>query len=521
MLKSNKMQSAGIFAGTLLGFATLFGSVMATVPAFATSTPASSTMTVNLSTSMSLALYASGNTSSEITNLQFDLDPTGEMVSKGMVARVSTNAPRYQLTLQMSGATTDLVQAGATRQIVGTVTDDVTASTMKVNSWGYSLDATNFSKVPASDSPVTIKNGEKTTSASNTSAYEDTTVTFGVKVDGAIQSGTYSNTVVITAIPQDVEEPAANFFTITKMQEMTHEICADTEIPTPSASETTALTAADWASGSRTGIPTTTLLDDRAGQVSYTVKKLADGKCWMTENLALPAGAVLSASDSDLDGTVVSSYTIPASTATFTNSPAQDIEAMYDPVAGGGTTTTSSEYYSYKVGNYYSWRTATAGTGRGAGSNPGTGALTDVFGTDMTVRNNNTLVSICPKGWRLPTSGNDSTAGTTGITTPGSTTNLVNGDFAALYQAYGGTGTSGSDTTMYAQMTNPSYGPNFALSGGVYTNGQSGVSSDGLFWSSTVSSYNVAYYMGLDTSYVTSQRNFNKYYGLSIRCVSR
>ncbi len=514
MLKSSKMQSAGIFAGTLLGFATLFGSVMAAVPAFAASTPASSTMTVNLSTSMSLALYASGNTSSEITNLQFDLDPTGEMVSKGMVARVSTNAPRYQLTLQMSGATTDLVQSGATKQIVGTVTDDVTASTMRVNSWGYSLDATNFSKVPASDSPVTIKNGEKTTSTSNTSAYEDTTVTFGVKVDGAIQSGAYSNTVVITAIPQDAEVPA-NFFNITKMQEMTHEICADTEIPTPSASETTTLTAADWNSGSRTGIPTTTLLDDRAGQVSYTVKKLADGKCWMTENLALPAGAVLSASDSDLDGVEVTSYTLPSSSNPFVNDPAQDIEAMNSDY----TTDTTSEPRGYKAGNFYSWRTATAGTGRGAGSNPGTGVLTDVFGTDMTVQNNNTLVSICPKGWRLPTDGNPD-GGTTGITTPGSATNLVNGDFTALINAYGGSD-GYADGTAYTQLTGTSYGPNLSLSGHVYTGGRGSAGSRGYFWSSTVDNYRNAYFLYLNTSSVNSQLSNNEYFGYSVRCLAR
>ena len=328
----------------------------------------------------------------------------------------------------------------------------------------------------------------------------------------------YGKTYTLTNAYEYIN-PTPAFFTITKMQQMTHDICTDAKLPTPSASETTALTASTWASGSRTGIPTTTLLDDRAGQKSYTVKKLADGKCWMTENLALPAGAVLNASNSDLDGTKVSSYTIPASTAQFTNSPAQDIEAMYDPVAGGGTTTTSSEYYSYKVGNYYSWRTATAGTGRGAGSNPGTGVLTDVFGTDMTVRNNNTLVSICPKGWRLPTDGNPD-GGTTGITTPGSATNLVNGDFTTLINAYGGSD-GFADGTAYTQMTNPSYGPNFALSGYVGASGQRGVSSGGFFWSSTVSSYNGAYGMNLDTSNVGSQNNYGKYFGRSIRCVSR
>ena len=191
------MTAAGLVTTSLMAAAP----VMATDPTPAN--PQNSVITVNLEPSISLALYAAGDTSSEITNLEFELDPVGTLVAKGATARVSTNSPRYKLTLEMSGSTTDLVQAGATRQIVGTVTNNVTASTMRQNSWGYSLDATNFSKVPANGSPVTIKNGTKTTTAVDTSAYEDTTVTFGVKVDGAIQSGTYTGSVVLTAVSLD------------------------------------------------------------------------------------------------------------------------------------------------------------------------------------------------------------------------------------------------------------------------------------------------------------------------------
>ncbi len=306
--------------------------------------------------------------------------------------------------------------------------------------------------------------------------------------------------------------PTPAFFTITKMQQMTHDICTDAKLPTPVANETTALTASTWASGSRTGIPTTTLLDDRAGQVSYTVKKLADGKCWMTENLALPAGAVLTASDSDLDGTVVSSYTIPSSRTPFVNDPAYDIEAM-----NSDYTNTTNDPRGYKTGNYYSWRTATAGNGRGSESN---GAPTDAFGRPMTAQNINTLVSICPKGWRLPTSGGYSTTGTTDVTTPGSATNLVNGDFAALYQAYGGTGTEGSDTTMYAQMTGTSYGPNLSLSGLISTSGRR-LGGAGNFWSSTVYNYAYAYNLRLDTSRVLPQNYSYKYTGFPVRCLAR
>lgn len=193
------------FLVAVAGLATT--SLIAAAPVMATdptpANPQNSVITVNLEPSISLALYAAGDTSSEITDLEFELDPVGNLVAKGIIARVSTNSPRYKLTLEMSGATTDLVQAGATRQIVGTVTDNVTAATMRQNSWGYSIDATNFSKVPANGSPATIKNGTKTTTAVDTSAYEDTTVTFGVKVDGAIQSGTYTGSVVLTAVSLD------------------------------------------------------------------------------------------------------------------------------------------------------------------------------------------------------------------------------------------------------------------------------------------------------------------------------
>ena len=172
---------------------------------------ATSTMTVSIEPSISLAAYDPTGTS-QISAINFDdLDASGTLVSKAAKLRVSTNAAGgYNMTLSMSGATTDLVQQGASRQIVGTTTDNVTAVQMRQNMWGYSIsDPTTpatmtYSKVPASTNPVTIRTrNTPTTSSSNPSAYEDTALTFGVKVDSAIASGTYSNTVVITAVAVD------------------------------------------------------------------------------------------------------------------------------------------------------------------------------------------------------------------------------------------------------------------------------------------------------------------------------
>ena len=53
---------------------------------------------------------------------------------------------------------------------------------------------------------------------------------------------------------------------------------------------------------------TTTLIDTRGtDKQTYTVAKLADGKCWMTENLNIAGGTALSSNDTDFEST----YTLP------------------------------------------------------------------------------------------------------------------------------------------------------------------------------------------------------------------
>ena len=111
-----------------------------------------------------------------------------------------------------------------------------------------------------------------------------------------------------------------------------------------------------------------TLTDTRDNN-TYVVKKLADGKCWMTENLRL-INKTISSADSNLPSG--ETYTVPAS----------DLSSF--------TTTsynTNSAYLDSTYGGYYNFYTATAGTG----------------GTSLT--SGNSPKDICPKGWRLPTGG--------------------------------------------------------------------------------------------------------------------
>ena len=124
---------------------------------------------------------------------------------------------------------------------------------------------------------------------------------------------------------------------------------------------------------------TAKVVDARDGNV-YTVKKLADGKVWMTENLRL-INKTISSTDSNLPSG--ETYTVPASNlSSFTTS--------YN---------TNSAYLDSTRGGYYNFYTATAG-----------------WGTES-VTSGNSPKDICPKGWRLPTGGS-------------------NGEFRTLYNNY-------------------------------------------------------------------------------------
>ena len=81
------------------------------------------------------------------------------------------------------------------------------------------------------------------------------------------------------------ESPVNLLTTISTMQEMTPEICSGTTTPS-----------------SNYGAPSAKLTDTRDGK-TYWVSKLADGKCWMTQNLSLgdaEAGYTLTPSNTDI-----------------------------------------------------------------------------------------------------------------------------------------------------------------------------------------------------------------------------
>ena len=237
-------------------------------------------------------------------------------------------------------------------------------------------------------------------------------------------------------------------FNISTMQSMTSKICEKATTPLKTATQ---LDTDGSHHGDPNYVPTKTLTDIRDNN-TYTVSKLADGKCWMTKNLSI-AGKTITPADSD----VASNYTIPASSIS------------------GFTSYDTSNAYVNSDGGFYSWYTATAGTGT----------------QSLSTNGYNTTVSICPKGWRLPTSGNG------------------NSDFNILYNNY-----NSSSALRSAPM-------NLTLSGYASSSSMYDQGSGGYYWSSTVYSFSNAYSLYLNSSGVTPSDYSTKFYGFSVRCVAR
>ena len=244
-------------------------------------------------------------------------------------------------------STTNVISA------INTTTNDtgITSSNFTSNTWGYNLSqespssSTTYKPVPTTNGNTAIIS---TTSPTDTDTYN---LTFGTKVDTTLPSGTYSNQVIISAVANPAYIPP--FDGIQTMQEMTSTICDNAEVGT-----------------------TATLTDIRDNN-TYTVAKLPDGACWMTQNLRLSSttedgsSRILTPADSN----VTSNWTFPTGSLTSGNSITEARSAISD-----------DPEHALEYGGYYNYCAASAGTVCSSSSS----------GQDATG-------SICPKGWRLPT----------------------------------------------------------------------------------------------------------------------
>lgn len=315
---------------------------------------------VKIGTVLSLAVYTHGDHSAGINQVSLGTAVSGgDLVYNSLDLVVRTNVKNgYQLTLRDADKNAALVNTLDTGSILPLDATSKTAD-FPANHWGYTVgeyigDGTEFYGVPvASGTPAVLASNNSLTPGDG----ETTVVTFATKI-GSINAGRYEDTVVFTVSPELVPiipGPEA-FFELENMQDMTSAICAAVE--TPSANVTT---------------PPEVVLKDARDNMTYTVRKLADGKCWMAQDLnyALSTNTPLNPETSD----VPTSWTPNNNTQTATRG------IWEDP----GADTARSYTYDYSSTVYYNWYAATGGT---TGSETTSG---DAFG------------SVCPRGWTLPT----------------------------------------------------------------------------------------------------------------------
>lgn len=248
-----------------------------------------------------------------------------------------------------------------------------------------------------------------------------------------------SPTLALFAVWGESGPAVTGFGGIKKMQDMTSTICTN-------------------AAANSTG-----QLYDTRDDSTYTIQKLSDGKCWMTQNLRL-VNYTTTTNDSQTGG-----ITIPNAASNFTGS---NNEAAY---YSGDTA----------YGAYYSWYTATAHTGTAAMSSG------EASG------------SICPKGWRLPKGGSS-------------------GEFQALYnKGKSGWTTNGGKNGYWIGAANATGGAFFPAAGLYNGSSSNYVGSRGYYWSSTAYNSSAAYYLSFYSGGIYPAASGSKYYGFSVRCVAQ
>ena len=254
-------------------------------------------------------------------------------------------------------------------------------------------------------------------------------------------------------------------------------------------------------------------LTDQRDNNTYAIAKLADGKCWMIENLRLADkdennnDIILSSSNTnnpslpitnvyDTSNPTTSDHLSPSTNPYVTRWCYNSNAACYDQSMlntynftnrASNPKTNTNSLYSY--GAYYNWYSATAGHG----------TYSKTSGI--------TSGDICPSGWTLPTSGSEYM------------------HFSVLDVALGGTGSSSnSGTTPTGAIMSSryrSYPNNFLYSGNTYSQYISDRGYYGLYWSKLVSYSDRAYNFFFDSGSVDPSQYNYKNYGLTVRCLAQ
>lgn len=385
-------------------------------PALPQTTYAAPESTPSTGTSVSIELPAS---------IDFDsVTPTPDGATTTATADLTvttTNSASYSLYLYSSDGDNSLrpkISANTSSIIATAGGVGLTLSSLEPNTWGFNLgtsapdDNTTYSAVPTDNTtPIQTKDTSSTNSAND--IY---TLSFGAKVDNAIPSGVYSNTLTIAVVAEPAMVTVAfngNGATSGSMSSIKIPAGGSQALPSntftrdgyvfngwntsSNGSGTSYTDGANYTASTSYAGQTVTLYAQWKEPVNigyiqnftsaqcqaqasaqpvigvdirdnnkYTLRYI-NGNCWMTQNLRIAGGTTLTSTYSN----VISNYTMPTASI-------DDNEPSY--------TEGQIQYSGNDISGYrYNLCAASAGTNCQSSSS-----------SDATY-------DICPKGWHLPT----------------------------------------------------------------------------------------------------------------------
>ena len=422
-------------------------------------TPTSNTVSLTPSLSLTIDDNVVGDSNSGNTNVGIGDKVIAEYdkpnYSAHTVSLSASNIASYSLVLSNVGISTP---TGAKM----TGADNTAGSSLSADTWGYGWDDTNVENDNISYVSSTTKDLSNGVSVDSNNAVDITKkLVFVTKFGEDSVAGNYKVTATLSAIamPAEVTKTFVKWDDLVYMQDMSTDTCTYAPI----------------------GVEKT--LTDIRDNSTYTIAKLSDGKCWMTQNLRITGDSMkeglnktITGYDSDVDG----NYIVPTS-ALWT-------DQSYD---------TSHAYYNNDTayGAYYNWYTATAGTG-----------------TEEVV-SGEASGSICPKGWRLPTN---------------------TGDYQALYNIYPNSSSSelwvpvadspnGKAGRWFGAANTAGGGTFFPAAGWVHTPNGTNVSSTNVtahYWTSNAHNTHARNFYFRNDLVVVSNIDY-KYNGCTVRCVTK
>jgi hypothetical protein len=427
-----------------------------------------------------------------------NLVPGNTLDSNIINVSVASNAAYgYTLSAMANGNNSNLTHSNGTNTFSSIATNADLADledSEDTNIWGYSY-KDNTVEVPAWSNYNGLSNSNGTTLI-NTNSNVSSNLDFKIaaKSSNTQPSGTYTGTINFIAVTNVAPMNLFDSFLASgaemhngyfKMQDMTHSICANTDIK-----------------GSELQ-----LIDVRDNKI-YWVAKLKDGNCWMTQNLDFDIqkdaqGNVIALTseltdlvDGSLSGAYMNGYTYtpdpnnPDTSGIYngliTWTPSNSTNKAYTLTSLTDWGDSNFEPYSYDAGQYYP---DTNTTKENAGNHALSGnyynwnsAIASNDTTTLSTYGANATNSLCSKNWKLPTSS----------------------EYTLLDNSY--------------NLTD--FGiPYFIQSGQVESGGLGG--KVGRYWASTINNNVRSHFLNIQNGSTNPNDTYQRYRGFSMRCLAR